>query len=175
MTQNDNNDAMAKLHGMLGEWHGDETANLGWRQGPGFQSKTVVSNVMTVGGWGILHDHLQVVEDKHRFHTHAVFQFDPLSEDYLLDWFGSSGRTSFRGRLENGVLEMLHRGPKQWIYTEYDLTTPDQLKMSTEYRDLRGDWQPVLQGVFARSGAAKASEKPAESADETAPDAEDAA
>jgi hypothetical protein len=148
-----------KLEGIAGNWEGEEKMYPSpWDPSGGTALGRIKARI-ALNGFALISDYEQERDGEITFTGHGVFTYDAKQDTYVLVWVDCMGAPPeiFKGKFENGVLELAHGGPGMHVRLTYDVSDPNCLRRSLEVSPDGKEWKRFLDAQAKRLGSTEQS------------------
>lgn len=149
-------DAHKRLGAFVGTWSGNETLHPSPWDPAGGPAKARLTNRSILDGFGVVQEYEQARGGKVTFRGHGVFWYDDQKKEFVLTWWDSmSGRPGeYRGQFNGNVLRLDCPMPQGGhSRTSFDLSKPGRYGFSMEVSPDGQQWQPAMDGTYAKDAA----------------------
>ncbi|HKB16916.1 MAG TPA: DUF1579 family protein [Planctomycetota bacterium] len=143
-----------RLESLAGNWTGEEKMHPSPFEPKGSTATATLANRVACDGFWVVGDYEQRRGATVTFRGHAVFGFEPQTDQVLLHWFDPMGMGAdvFRGKFEGKGMTLTCKNAMGTHRLSYDLSEAGTLRSRMETSQDGKTWTPMLEGVYHKKG-----------------------
>ena len=142
-----------KLKLFAGTWDGEETIYPSPMDPAGGGARARVENRLALDNFIVVQEYAQERNGVVAFRGHAVFSYDAMRKQYVMDWWDTygQGRSEYRGIFHDDTIELVSDTPMGKGRATFDFPRGDKYTFKMEISMDGKVWVPFMEGQYTRA------------------------